>query len=30
MKNFDRERNGFHNNNVYYTDIGSLYIERKN
>ena len=27
--NFDREINGFYNNNVYYTDTDSQYTERK-
>ena len=29
MNNFIREINGFYNNNVYYTDCDSLYIEKK-
>ena len=30
MNNFIREINGFYNNNIYYTDTDSLYIEKKN
>ena len=30
MNNFVRETNGFYNNNIYYTDTDSLYIEKKN
>ena len=29
MNNFIRELNGFYNNNIYYTDTDSLYIEKK-
>ena len=29
MKNFIRDMNGFYNNNIYYTDTDSLYIEKK-
>ena len=29
MINFIREINGFYNNNIYYTDTDSLYIEKK-
>ena len=29
MNNFIREINGFYENNVYYTDTDSLYIEKK-
>ena len=29
MKKFVREINGIYNNNIYYTDIDSLYIEKK-
>ena len=29
MNNFIREINGFYNNNIYYTDTDSLYIEKK-
>ena len=29
MNNFIREINGFYNNNIYYTDCDSLYIEKK-
>ena len=29
MDNFIREINGFYNNNIYYTDTDSLYIEKK-
>ena len=29
MNKFVREINGFYNNNMYYTDTHSLYIERK-
>ena len=30
MNNFIRELNGFYNNSIYYGDIDSLYIEKKN
>ena len=29
MNNFIREINGFYNNNIYYGDTDSLYIEKK-
>ena len=29
MNKFIREMNGFYENNIYYTDIDSLYIEKK-
>ena len=29
MNNFIREKNGFYNNNKNFTDIDSLYIEKK-